>query len=299
MHVALTGVSGFIGSVTARCLREAGHTVTGLVRPNSRRDHIQPFVDRFVVGTQADESVWPSLLDGADCVIHNSVDWQPIRTNDLAEHLRSNVNGSIRLLHAAAPRQFIFISTVAVHHDMRPRWNGLIDEDHPLRPASLYGAYKASIEPHLWHAHFGTGQNTCAMRPCGVYGIDPNLERTIGYPIIAKLKAGQRIDRAGGGKFVHVKDVAAAIVACVGNEHAAGRPFNLVDSYARWADWAALAAELCGIEADIDCSSPAQPKNHFSKEAAQSIGVQLDRGFQGIREHLRELIGVMDHASVS
>ncbi len=42
MHVALTGISGFLGSNIARYLHKAGHTVTGLVRKTSRRDHIEP-----------------------------------------------------------------------------------------------------------------------------------------------------------------------------------------------------------------------------------------------------------------
>ncbi len=299
MHVALTGVSGFIGSVTARHLADAGHCVTGLVRPTSRREHIEQYVDRFVVGEQADESAWPDLLDGADCVIHNSVDWEPIRSNDLDAHLHSNVNGAIKLLHAAAPRQFIFISTVAVHHDMRPRWEGKIDEDHPLRPATLYGAYKAAIEPHLWDAHFRNGQHTCALRPCGVYGIDPNLSRSIGYPIIEKLRAGRSFKRLGGGKFVHVEDVAAAIVSCIGNERAAGQAFNLVDCYARWADWAKIVAELLGVDPEIDFSSPAQPKNQFNSERTNDIlNVPLDRGFDGISKHLRDLIETMNTATV-
>ena len=80
MHVALTGASGFIGSVIARHLREAGHTVTGLVRSSSRTDHVAGYLDHVVVADQADESAWPGLLDGADAVIHNSVDWAALAT---------------------------------------------------------------------------------------------------------------------------------------------------------------------------------------------------------------------------
>ena len=101
---------------------------------------------------------------------------------------------------AAAPRQFVFLSTVAVHHDILPRWKGFVDEDHPLRPVGLYGAYKAAVEAHLWDAHYRTGQHTCALRPCAVYGIDPNLERSIGYPIVGDIRAGKPFRRAGGGK---------------------------------------------------------------------------------------------------
>ena len=86
MRIAVTGVSGFIGSYLARHLTAAGHSITGLVRGTSRRDHIAPFVDRFIVGEQSDESRWPELLDGADCIIHNSVSWEPA-PDDSAEGL--------------------------------------------------------------------------------------------------------------------------------------------------------------------------------------------------------------------
>ena len=299
MRIALTGCSGFIGSVVARRLSEGGRRVTGLVRAASRRDHIEPYVDRFVVGDQADRLAWRDLLEGAECVIHNSVDWAPLREPvDLERHLHTNLDGSIELLHAAAPRQFIFISTIAVHHDMRARWGGVIDEDHPPRPGTLYGAYKAAVESHLWAQHYGAGQHTCALRPCGVYGVDPNLERSHGYRLIRKIRAGQAIRTPGGGKFVHVEDVAAAVAACVGNADAAGRAYNLVDCYARWADWAKMAADLLGVEADIDFSSPAEPKNTFTKDAARALGVGLDRGHDGIRAALEDLIAAMgeEHA---
>jgi nucleoside-diphosphate-sugar epimerase len=294
MRVAITGVSGFIGSFVARHLKDAGHAVTGLVRPTSRRDHIEPFVDRFVVGDQADESIWPDLLQAADCIVHNSVDWPALKRDDPADHLRSNLLASLKLLDAAGSRQFVFISTIAVHHDMRPRWAGRVDEDHPTRPGSLYGAYKAAVEAHLWAAHFSRGADVCALRPCAVYGIDPDLKRSIGYPIIEQLRRTQRYDKAGGGKFVHVEDVAAAAVAAVGNPVASGKVYNLADCYARWADLAQMAAEEMGIEAEIDLASPAQPKNVFTKNAVQSLGVKLDRGHDGLRAHLRRLIALKE-----
>ena len=198
--------------------------MTGLVRPSSRRDHIEPWVERFVVGDHSDEGCWGALLDGAECVVHNSLDWQLLsgRKSDFDVHLQTNLVGSLRLLKASAPRQFIFVSTIAVHHDMRPRWGGL-----------------------------------------------------------------------GGGKFVHVEDVAATISAIVGNEAAAGKAYNLADCYARWVDWARLAGELLHVDVQIDFSSPEHSKNRFVKDAAASLGIPLDRGHEGIRRHLVKLIDVM------
>jgi len=302
MHIALTGASGFIGSAICRAATEAGHAITALVRETSRRDHIEAHVARFVVGDQSDESAWTDLLDGADGVIHNSVDsWGYFRGSDdpadFDHHVRSNVVGSIRLLHRSAPRPFVFMSTIAVHHDMRPRWNGLIDEDHPLRPYGMYGAYKAAIEAHLWAEHFENGRHTSAIRPCAVYGLDPKLSRTHGYPIVQSLARGEPFTKQGGGKFVHVDDVAGATLAALDRPEASGRPFNLVDCYARWADWAAMAADVLRVDGSIDFSSPERPKNEFSKEAVRDVlGVPLDRGHGGIRESLETLVQAMRRA---
>lgn len=290
MHIALTGASGFIGSFIARHLHESGHTVCALVRDTSRRDHIQPFVDRFVEGGQSDRDAWPALLDGADAVIHNSIDWAPIRSGDLDTHLQTNLVDSIALRQAAGKRMFVYVSTVAVHHDMRPRWQGQVDEDHPTRPGTIYGACKAAVEAHLWSSHFHDGAPFASIRPCAVYGIDPNLSRSIGYPIISQLKEGTPYTRSGGGKFVHVDDVAAVVTAILARPDIPAAVYNLADGYARWADLAQMAAELLDVEASIDMSSPAQSKNMFTKEAVQALGVTMDRGFDGLRTHLVELI---------
>jgi nucleoside-diphosphate-sugar epimerase len=296
MHIALTGASGFIGSVLARDLAAAGHTVTALVRASSRRDHIEPHVSRFVVGAQSDVDAWPDLLDGADCLVHNAVDWAPLKSGDMETHLASNLMPSLRLIAAAAPRQIVFMSSIAVHHDMRPRWQGRIDEDHPTRPSTLYGAYKAAVEAHLWALHFRDGLHVCALRPCAVYGLDPTLERTIGHPIVKRVRSERRFTKAGGGKFVHVDDVAALTVATVGNPAASGQVFNMADCYARWADLALMAAEIMGVDAEVDTSSPAQPKNTFGRDACARFGVPLDRGHDGLRAHMRALIEAMDAA---
>ena len=51
MNIALTGASGFIGSVIAKHAANHGYSVTALVRETSKREHIEPYVSRFVTGT--------------------------------------------------------------------------------------------------------------------------------------------------------------------------------------------------------------------------------------------------------
>ena len=293
MRVALTGASGFIGAALARHATEAGHEVTALVRETSRRDHIENWVDRFVVGSHENPDVMTGLLDGADAVIHNSFDWRVLKSGGLDAHLANNLSGSIALLRASGDRQFIYMSSIAVHHHMHEKWSGSIDESHPTRPGTFYGACKAAVEAHLWAVHAEKAQPFTAIRPCGVYGIDPNRERSIGWPIIEKLRRNEPFTRKGGGKFVHVEDVASCTVACLGNEKASPRVYNLVDCYARWGDWAQMAAEMLGCDVPIDLTSPEEPVNSFEKEdVLADLGVAMNRGHEGIRAHIAEMIAL-------
>ncbi|MGI9014093.1 MAG: NAD-dependent epimerase/dehydratase family protein [Phycisphaerales bacterium] len=296
MRIALTGASGFIGSVVATTLHEAGHHVTGLVRETSRRDHIERVIERFVVGEQADESCWPALLEGNDVVVMNSVDWAPLKEHDLDRHLHSNLLASIRFLDAARDaqqsRKIIFMSSVAVHHQIVDAWEGVVDETHPLRPNSLYGAYKAAVEAHLWQGYHEHGTPFAALRPAAVYGIDPHMTRSIGFPIIRSLRNGEPFTRAGGGKFVHVQDVADAVRACIENDAVQAEVFNLADCYARWSDIAIMLKDILDLQdVTIDTSSPELSKNVFCKDRVRdTLGVQLDRGHEGLKQYLRELV---------
>lgn len=308
MIVALTGASGFLGGAIARQLAQSGHQVTALVRDSSVTAHIEPFITRYVVGDQSDPATWAYFLKKADAVVHNSYDWAAIKAGGLRQHLESNLVGSLGLLNAVHEERinkFVYMSTVAVHHAMSDRWEGQIDEEHPLRPGGLYGACKAAIEAHLWAAHHSWGMHTVSLRPSAVYGVEPvRLARSWGYKMVRKLHDGGSVtpeNFPGGGKWVHVDDVALATVRAIERQDASGRVFNLADCYAKFTTLAQFAAEAMGLEPDrveVDSSPPAQ--NQFVKNACRDIlGVPLDRGETGLRRYMADLVEAVRRAKAA
>lgn len=299
MLVALTGASGFIGSYTARALRAAGHEVRALVRRTSRRDHIADHVDQWTEGDVADRQAIAGLVAGVDAVIHDAVDWDALGRSPGVNFDR-NVRASLDLLDAArqaGARQFLFVSSVAVHHVIPPSAHGRITEEIATWPGSIYGAYKAAVEPHLVAYHQTFGLNTSSWRPAAVYGTDPNLERSQWLDLVRSAKQGGRIETAQGGKITHVQDVADALALAVGDEGVAGQFYNLVDGYLYWQAAAEFAKELSGSSAEIIDRKGAGPKNQFDTAKATGFfarhgnATALRRGPAGVREYVGELLG--------
>lgn len=297
--VALTGASGFIGSYTAAALKARGHEVRALVRPTSRRDHIEPYVDQFRVGEQHDPQALAGLVAGVDCVIHAAVDWDARQSGPSPSYHR-NVVSSLQLLEAArlaGANQFMFVSSVAVYHDVLQ--DRKLDEAHPTWPNSQYGAYKAAVEPHLKAYHFAFGMNTSSWRPAAVYGVDPALPRSQWYDLIKAAKDGGTIDTPRGGKITHVQDVADALALAVDDAKVAGEFYNLVDGYMYWQGAAELAKEITGSGATIVDRTGSGPKNTFDTAKATAFFDRhgnkkaLRRGVDGVREYVKELLAKM------
>ncbi len=304
MLIALTGASGFVGSYVARALHAAGHEVRALVRSTSRRDHIESVVSEFRVGEIDDPQILAGLVAGVDCVVHNGVDWDAVRTAPI-KCFERNVLGSLRLLESARQagvEQFIFISSVAVHHEMlTERYNGLIDETHPTWPNGIYGAYKAAIESHLKAYHYTYGMNTSAWRPAAIYGIDPKLERSQWFELIKKARDGEHILTDRGGKITHVQDVADAVTLAVGDTEVSGQFYNIVDGYMYWQRAAQFAREISGSSATIEDRAGKGPQNQFDKTKAVAFfdrhgnSTALRRGEEGVRAYVAELLKRLDH----
>ena len=84
MRVFLTGASGWIGSLVAAELLEAGHSVTGLVRSTAKAEKAKAAGIEPVIGTLGDLDILRDCASEADGVIHTAFGLDISRIDELA-----------------------------------------------------------------------------------------------------------------------------------------------------------------------------------------------------------------------
>lgn len=165
--VALTGATGFIGSVMARHLQSQDWRVRALVRPTSRVERLSGLKVDAVRGHLEDEASLQELLRGVDAVVHCA---GAVRGRGPDDFQRVNASAVSRLARVASqlrpePR-FILISSLAArlpevspYADSKRRGEVALAEScgnmgwAALRPPAVYGPGDREIMPLLrWAA---------------------------------------------------------------------------------------------------------------------------------------------------
>jgi len=230
--VLITGGAGYIGSQTARALRQAGYgTVVydNLSAGHAEAAHGAP----LVVGDVADVALVRRTIreHHVEAVLHFAA-WLSVGESVAAplDYYRNNVTGTLGLLEAMAAegcRRLVFSSTCAVYGepDATP-----IDERHPTRPINAYGQTKLAIEHALPHVERAHRIRSVVLRYFNAAGADP--DGTLGEDHAPEIHAVPRaIAAATGGEpfsifgtdyptpdgtclrdYVHVVDLADAHV---------------------------------------------------------------------------------------
>ena len=292
MQIAVTGASGFLGSHIVRRLTNQGHQCRCWRRSASRQLG-EPGIDWVDGQLQDDRVQMESFVGGCDALVHAALD-RPGRgfrgdEGDLEAFAATNIVGSLRLFEAARTAgvgRVVFISTCAVHEVIlsdRP-----LDEAHPLWATSHYGAHKAAIEQFVHSYGFGHKWDICAVRPCGVYGVAAPLERSRWYSLVADIVHNRTVTCEGGGKVVHVDDVARAVQWLLEADCVAGEVYNCCDGYV--SDWevANWAKERAGSSSTI-AGAPRQAKNQICTTKLGALGMTFG-GPARVRETVSQLV---------
>ncbi|MFI1071737.1 NAD-dependent epimerase/dehydratase family protein [Streptomyces puniciscabiei] len=160
--IAVTGASGFCGSHVAATAAARGAEVLCVGRrPGPVGRHVPWDAAREVPD-----------LSGADLVVHCAAAvGDPVPGSRAAAAMRAvNVEGTARLLRAAAGRPVVWVSSASVYAP-GPGRSRMITEDHPVRgQLNAYGRTKAAGEA------LALAAGAVVLRPRAVYGSgDPHL----------------------------------------------------------------------------------------------------------------------------
>ncbi len=237
MKVLVTGGAGYIGSVTAKALEEAGHTPVIL---DSLLTGPQVFVkDRiFYEGDIADRALLRRIVDehpDLDATIHMAARIIVPESVELPyEYYRDNVAKSLELfdeLEKLGKTRVLFSSSASLYA-LKPEFE--VVESDPLDPGSPYARTKRMMEMVLEDISAATELRAVILRYFNPIGSDPDLESGI-YVKEPSHVLGQLVMAARGLKdtftitgtdhptrdgtgirdYIHVWDLAQAHVRAV------------------------------------------------------------------------------------
>ncbi|GAA3243301.1 UDP-glucose 4-epimerase GalE [Nonomuraea helvata] len=305
MRLLVTGGAGYVGSVVAAQLIEAGHDVTVLDDLSTGHQDAVPEGARFV---QKSITEAHDALDGMDAVLHfaaKSLVGESVEKPGL--YWSNNLGGTLALLDAMRDKgvgRIVFSSTAATYGEPE---RSPIEEDDPTRPTNPYGASKLAVDTALSAFAGIRGLGAVSLRyfnVAGAYGRyrERHTIETHLIPNVLKVATGERESVSVFGTdyatpdgtcvrdYIHVVDLARAhllaLEAIVPGRHqiynlGSGSGFSVQEVIS-------VCREVTGheIPAVVADRRPGDP----AVLVASSARIQRELGWKAERPSLRDIV---------
>ncbi|RBL89996.1 NAD-dependent epimerase/dehydratase family protein [Chitinophaga flava] len=237
MKIAITGATGYIGSVLTPILLAEGHEL----RIHTRSAQPEVTGITYVYGSLLDPEFTTTFTSGMDAVIHMaaiiSVSDQPDK-----EAFRFNTE-STRLLAAAAQqsgaKRFLLVSSITAY-DQYP-YEEKMDETRPFTQGMRYGYdHSKAVSQQIAMTYNRDGLEVIVLAPTAVVGPFDKRPSLIGDAVIRIYKGNIPALFPGGVDFVDVRHVAIAIVRAL----TAGLPGEAYILSGQWTTLKTLATHI-------------------------------------------------------
>jgi UDP-arabinose 4-epimerase len=229
--VLVIGGAGYIGSHTARALKQAGHEVVVFDNLSTGYEFLAAGFE-FVKGDVLDAPALERVLPRADAIMHFAAHaYVGESVSNPRKYFHNNVEGGLSLLNAALAsgvKKIIFSSTCAVYGEPA---KVPIEESAPRQPVNPYGVSKLFFEQALEAYDRAYGFRYASLRYFNAAGADESGEigelhdpETHLIPLTLKAAAGTGPELHVFGSdyptpdgtcirdYIHVNDLATAHV---------------------------------------------------------------------------------------
>ena len=220
--VLVIGGAGYIGSVLTRMLLDAGYETTVFDRllfgPESLVELEGRPGYRLIEGDLRDTAAVSEAVAGQDAVaVLAALVGEPACDRDPKETVDVNYLGTMAAAQAAryhGVKRLVFASTDSCYGIQE----GILYEDSPLNPISLYAELKKRIEDEFLSLG-GNGFSPVILRLATVYGLSPRMRFDLIINILTMHAVVNGKIKIFGGKqwrpLVHVEDVARGFMAAL------------------------------------------------------------------------------------
>lgn len=230
-RVLVVGGNGFIGRNCVNALVAIGARVTA-TGEGAQCDGVN-WIGRLDMG---DAFAAKCAVEGQEIVVDcigrlgaAMSNLQPLQS--LEEELRPQLNLIMACAESHASPLLLLVSSRLVYGT--PQYLP-VDEKHPVQPASIYAAHKATAENYARIMAGSKGLRFCAFRLANPYGPHQRREAK-SYGIInhflQQVADGEAINVYGSGKqardYIYVDDVVEAMLRCALEPRCEGKILNL------------------------------------------------------------------------